>query len=51
MYYNRSESNFNYKERNDMGSRGKPLTAKDKETIITLKKYFDRTKGDGFTKQ
>jgi len=46
MYYNRSESIFNYKERNDMGSQGKPLTSKDKETIVTLKKYFDRTKGD-----
>ncbi len=46
MYYNRSESIFNYKERNNMGSQGKPLTAKDKETIVTLKKYFDRTKGD-----
>jgi len=29
-----------------MGTQGKPLTAKDKETIVTLKKYFDRTKGD-----
>jgi len=29
-----------------MGSQGKSLTAKDKETIVTLKKYFDQTKGD-----
>ncbi len=29
-----------------MGTQGKPLTAKEKETIVTLKKYFDRTKND-----
>jgi len=29
-----------------MVTKGKPLTAKEKETIVTLKKYFDRTKDD-----
>ena len=29
-----------------MGIQGKPLTAKEKETIVILKKYFDRTKDD-----
>jgi len=29
-----------------MGTKGKPLTTKEKETIVTLKKYFDRTKDD-----
>lgn len=29
-----------------MGIQGKPLTAKEKETIVKLKKYFDRAKSD-----
>jgi hypothetical protein len=29
-----------------MGTQGKPLTAKEKETIVILKKYFDRTRED-----
>jgi transposase len=29
-----------------MGTQGKPLTPQEKETIVTLKKYFDRTKDD-----
>ena len=29
-----------------MSIQGKPLTAKEKETIVTLKRYFDRTKND-----
>ena len=29
-----------------MGVKGKPLTVKEKEIIVKLKKYFDRTKGD-----
>ena len=29
-----------------MSIQGKPLTAKEKETIVTLKRYFDRTKDD-----
>ena len=29
-----------------MGIQGKPLTAKEKETVVTLKQYFDRTKDD-----
>ena len=29
-----------------MGAQGKPLTPQEKETIVTLKKYFDRTRDD-----
>ena len=29
-----------------MGTQGKPLTPQEKETIVTLKEYFDRTKDD-----
>jgi transposase len=29
-----------------MGTRGKPLTSKEKETIVVLKEYFDRTRDD-----
>ena len=29
-----------------MGIQGKPLTSKDKETIVKLKGYFDRTRND-----
>lgn len=29
-----------------MGIQGKPLTGQEKETIVKLKKYFDRTKND-----
>ena len=46
MYYNRSEEAFNFEERKEMGIQGKPLTPKDKETIVKLKKYFDRIKNN-----
>ena len=29
-----------------MGTQGKPLTPEEKETIVKLKKYFDRTIDD-----
>ena len=29
-----------------MGAQGKSLTPKEKETIVTLKRYFDRTRND-----
>ena len=29
-----------------MGTRGKPLTVKEKETIVKLKKYFDCARDD-----
>ena len=29
-----------------MGAQGKPLTPQERETIVTLKKYFDRTRDD-----
>jgi transposase len=29
-----------------MATQGKPLTANEKETIVTLKRYFDRTRDD-----
>ena len=29
-----------------MGTRGKPLTPQEKETIVVLKRYFDSTRDD-----
>ena len=46
MYYNRSEEFLIIRSAKKMGIQGKPLTTKDKETIVKLKKYFDQTKNN-----
>jgi len=45
MYYNRSEDFFKIRSEN-MSTQGKSLTGIEKEMIVILKDYFDRTRDD-----